>query len=97
MVAGVCGGIATFLSIDATIVRIVFVLLAVFGGSGIVLYLAAWLVIPRASRLDAPPREAVRDAIDEGEALARTGLREGRRIAGETGERIRRAMERRRD
>jgi phage shock protein C len=97
ILAGVCGGIAEFLSIDATIVRIVFVLLAVFGGSGIVLYLAAWAIVPRADRVDAPPRDAVRDALDEGGELARTGLREGRKLAERAGERVRRAVDRRHD
>lgn len=89
-----CGGVAEFLSVDATIVRIVFVLLALFGGSGIVMYVAAWLIIPRASRLAAPPRETLRDAIDEGETLARSGIREGRKLADRAGSAIRQAVNR---
>ena len=41
--AGVCGGIAEALGVDATLVRLVFALLALAGGAGIVLYLALWL------------------------------------------------------
>jgi len=46
MIAGVCGGFAAYSGIDANIVRLVMVLLAVFGGSGVVLYLVAWAIVP---------------------------------------------------
>jgi phage shock protein C len=45
-IAGVCGGFAAYSGIDANIVRLVMVLLAVMGGSGIVLYLVAWAIVP---------------------------------------------------
>jgi len=41
--AGVCGGIAQAFGVDVTLVRLVFALLALAGGAGIVLYLALWL------------------------------------------------------
>ena len=44
-IAGVCGGFA-YSGIDANIVRLVMVLLAVLGGGGVVLYLVAWAIIP---------------------------------------------------
>src|ERR671939_587121 len=40
--AGVCAGIADALGVDVTLVRLVFALLALAGGAGIVLYLALW-------------------------------------------------------
>ena len=46
MVAGVAAGIAEHLDLDATLVRIVLVVLALFGGLAIPLYVAAWLLIP---------------------------------------------------
>jgi signal transduction histidine kinase len=42
VVAGVCGGIAERLAVDATLVRLVFAILALAGGAGILLYLALW-------------------------------------------------------
>jgi signal transduction histidine kinase len=42
VVAGVCGGIAAALGVDATLVRLVFAFLALAGGAGIILYLALW-------------------------------------------------------
>ncbi|HXW38264.1 MAG TPA: PspC domain-containing protein [Acidimicrobiales bacterium] len=46
MVAGVAGGLADYLGVDPTIVRLSFVALAVMGGLAVPLYLAGWLVIP---------------------------------------------------
>ena len=37
MVAGVCGGLAEYFNIDATVIRALFLLLAVFGGSGLLI------------------------------------------------------------
>ena len=45
-VAGVCGGLAQYFNLDATLIRVVFVVLAVLGGSGLVLYLALWIIVP---------------------------------------------------
>ena len=46
MLGGVASGIARYLSVDVTVVRIVFAVLAIMGGAGIPLYLAGWLLIP---------------------------------------------------
>ena len=43
VIAGVCGGVAVRLGVDATLVRLVFALLALAGGAGILLYLALWV------------------------------------------------------
>src|SRR6266581_3605632 len=42
VLAGVCAGVAQALGVDVTLVRLVFALLALAGGAGIVLYLALW-------------------------------------------------------
>jgi phage shock protein PspC (stress-responsive transcriptional regulator) len=46
MVAGVAEGLARYLGVDTTLVRIAFVVLTVVGGAGIPLYLAGLLLIP---------------------------------------------------
>jgi phage shock protein C len=47
MLAGVCGGLAESLGVDAGLIRIALVALTVLGfGFGIVLYLAAWILAP---------------------------------------------------
>jgi phage shock protein PspC (stress-responsive transcriptional regulator) len=50
-IAGVCGGLADYFGIDPTVVRIAAVVLAIYPGAiicGIVVYLAAWFVMPSA-------------------------------------------------
>ena len=46
MICGVCGGIGEYFNIDATIVRLLFVLLGVTGGTGILAYFIAAIIIP---------------------------------------------------
>lgn len=47
MIDGVCGGIAEYFSIDPTLVRLGWVLLSALGGSGILAYIVAAIIIPR--------------------------------------------------
>ena len=50
--AGVCGGIAEYLDVDATVVRLIWVALSVVPGGlvgGAVAYLLAWIIIPKAA------------------------------------------------
>lgn len=47
IVGGVCGGIAEFFGLDVFLVRLLWVLLSCFAGSGIFLYLALWVIIPQ--------------------------------------------------
>ncbi len=46
MIAGVCIGLGRYLGVDPTIVRIIFVLLALFAAGGVLLYLILWLIMP---------------------------------------------------
>lgn len=43
---GVCGGLAEYLNIDATIVRLILAFAILFAGTGILAYIVAALVIP---------------------------------------------------
>jgi len=53
--AGVAGGLARHLDIDPVLLRVAFVVLVFFGGAGILLYVACWLLVPE----DGNPRAAV--------------------------------------
>jgi phage shock protein C len=46
MIGGVCGGIAEYFGMDKSVIRIIFVLLALAGFSGLLLYLIIWLIVP---------------------------------------------------
>ena len=47
MVEGVCGGIAEYFGIDPALVRVGWVLCCVLGGSGVLAYIIAAMIIPR--------------------------------------------------
>lgn len=46
IIAGVCGGIAEYFNVDVTLIRLAWVLAVFFGGSGIVLYILAVVIMP---------------------------------------------------
>jgi phage shock protein C len=48
MIGGVCGGLGEFFGIDSTLIRLLFVLLVIFGGSGILVYLVLLVIVPEA-------------------------------------------------
>lgn len=51
-IAGVCGGLAKYTNTDPTVVRILFLLLIIFGGFGIWAYLVVWLIAPEDNLLE---------------------------------------------
>lgn len=47
MIAGVCGGLGEYFGIDSTLFRLLFVVAAVFGGSGFIAYLLFMIIVPQ--------------------------------------------------
>ncbi len=47
MLSGVCGGLAKYLDVDSTIIRLAFAFAAVFAGTGILIYLIMWIIMPK--------------------------------------------------
>lgn len=50
-IAGVCSGIANFLNIDVVIVRAIFVIVFMFAGFGLPLYVILWIIVPKQTLL----------------------------------------------
>ncbi|MEK6916215.1 MAG: PspC domain-containing protein [Nanoarchaeota archaeon] len=46
VIAGVCGGVGEYFEIDPVVIRLVWVLFSLAGGTGVLAYLIAWLIIP---------------------------------------------------
>ncbi|MDI6779916.1 MAG: PspC domain-containing protein [Bacteroidota bacterium] len=46
IIGGVCGGFAEYLNVDPVIIRILWVIMIFIGGTGILLYLIAWILMP---------------------------------------------------
>ena len=55
MVGGVCGGIAEHLSVDPTLIRLLYVLFALTGGSGVLAYIIMLVIIPEKPREESVP------------------------------------------
>jgi len=74
MLGGVCGGLAEYSGIDALLWRVGFVALALAGGTGIIVYLLLWVLMPPATdRRPGPldgPIERLRDALTGGRAAS---------------------------
>lgn len=79
MIAGVCGGLARYLSVDSTIVRVVFVLLA-FSGPGLLIYPLLWLVMPHEQ-----PNRSFPSAPASGQVFVATGETQRLRLDPMTG------------
>lgn len=47
VIGGVCAGLADYLSIDVSVVRLIAILFFLFGGGGLVAYVVMWIVVPR--------------------------------------------------
>jgi phage shock protein C len=45
-IAGVCGGLAEYFGLDSTVVRLVFVIMFLLGGHGLLVYLILWVLMP---------------------------------------------------
>ena len=66
MIAGVCGGLAEYMDIDLTIVRLVFAGAFLFGfGSSGLLYLLMWVIVPRGDNLNAEPKAVMQAGVQE--------------------------------
>ena len=74
MLAGVCGGLARTFGIHPAFYRVGFVVLTLIGGAGILIYLAAAVVIPDEGKQDSIAAEILRDARDRPWPLVGLGL-----------------------
>ncbi|MBP7228150.1 MAG: PspC domain-containing protein [Longilinea sp.] len=55
MIGGVCAGLANYFVLDPTLVRLIFVLMLLFGGHGLLIYLILWVVMPLEGEHTNPP------------------------------------------
>ena len=74
MLAGVGGGLARYFEIHPAVFRVGFVVLTLLGGAGILIYLAAWLVIPDEGKDDSVATAALRNRRDRPWPLIGLGL-----------------------
>lgn len=60
MIAGIAAGIAEYFELDVTLIRVLLVVTAIFGGFGLVLYIVMWILVPE----EGSARTVVDDVVD---------------------------------
>jgi phage shock protein C len=63
MIAGVCGGLGTFLNIDPIFIRLLFVLLLFGSDFGFILYLLLWIIVPEEGKTYGFKDDSVSDKV----------------------------------
>jgi len=58
VIGGVCGGLGGYLQMDPVIVRLIWLATVLLGGTGVLAYLVAWILIPESPSAEDPGREA---------------------------------------
>ncbi len=61
IIAGVAGGFAEYFQIDPVLIRLIFVILTLGGGSGVLVYIILWLVMPEVGSENKSTQEAVEE------------------------------------
>jgi phage shock protein C len=83
MIAGVCGGIASYIGVDSVFVRGAFLLLIPASGIGLILYLVLMIIMPPESMVDQPPGSFVQQNIDDlGEVISKGFEQAGQQSRG---------------
>ena len=76
MVGGVCAGLANYLGLDATLVRIVFLLLVFVAGVSPLAYLILWVIVPDENATNATWSQQVQQTFGEIQERATTAAHE---------------------
>ena len=66
VLAGVCSGVAYRLGVDPNVVRVITVVLSLFGGAGVLLYALGWLLLPEAPGKPSLAERALRGGAPDG-------------------------------
>jgi phage shock protein C len=74
MFLGVCGGLGEYFDIDPTIIRLIFAVSTLLAGTSIAVYAVLALIMPSEASLDADPRTAAQNTINEATDEVRKGV-----------------------
>lgn len=82
VVAGVCSGLAEHFNTDPIFVRLIFILLSLINGLGIIIYTVLWLILPRGIKVEAVEAQSLN--VEEEAAFTRENIEEDLEVkAGE--------------
>lgn len=73
IIAGVAGGLGDYFELDPSLIRLLFLLFTLAGGSGVLIYLILWIVIPSRSKLSSgvATEQTMKDNVKEIEKKAK--------------------------
>ncbi len=77
VVGGVAAGLAEYLDLDPTLIRALFVIVTILGGSGILVYLVLWLIMPSYSETSGTGEEHIKKNVEEMQEKARVFTKGG--------------------
>ncbi len=77
VIAGVCGGLGEYFDIDPVILRIILVLITIFGGSGLLIYIILWIVIPSKSTLGKKSEDYIKENVEEIKTKSQDAVKNG--------------------
>jgi phage shock protein C len=80
VLAGVAGGLGEYFQIDPTIIRLIFVLLTVFGGGGVLVYIILWILIPGQNRINTNSEDTIKENAEELKNKAKNFAQEFKRM-----------------
>lgn len=78
VIAGVCGGLGHYFNTDPVLVRLIFVVITLFGGAGVLAYIVMWIIVPEEG--DKSYAERIKKDIDD--------KKKDKNSKSETGEKI---------
>ncbi len=73
-IAGVCGGLGEYFQVDANVFRLLFIFFTLFGGAGLILYLAALIIVPENPSQEVPEKRRSNQAMFWGLLLISLGI-----------------------
>jgi phage shock protein PspC (stress-responsive transcriptional regulator) len=82
IIGGVCGGLGEYMHVDPLILRILFVILAMVNGLGLIAYLIMWVLVPAAHVAGSSQEEIMRHNVEEIGVRARELGTEARQALG---------------
>jgi phage shock protein C len=84
VIGGVCAGLANYFGIDISLARVIFVLFSIVGGSGLLVYIIMWIVVPAAPYGEVSYGDSFDAPLKPGAYVTKKGPSTGAVIAGAT-------------
>jgi len=86
VIAGVCGGLGEYFDVDPVIIRLIFVVITVLGGAGILAYIIMWIIVPESGQKSYA--ESIKKDIDDKNNNKTEKSQTGEKIAKEVKEAV---------